>query len=151
MALDDDIRTLAGVALFRSLTNEHLRLLAFGADTVRLPAGQRLFREGDIADSAFVVVSGRIGLYRDRNRNSEMVGSVEPGAILSEFALIAETQRLTDAVALSEARVLRLDRKSFMRILEEYPTLAVSLYDRIADDLQALVDRLDGLSPHFND
>ena len=149
MALDDDIRTLSGVALFQSLADEHLRLLAFGADLVRLPAGQRLYREGDVADSAFVVVTGRVGLYRNRERKSELVGSVEPGAILSELALIAETQRLTDAVALSEAKLLRIDRKSFLRVLEEYPSLASALYDRIADDLQAMVRRLDKLSPHF--
>lgn len=150
MALDDDIRTLSGVALFQSLADEHLRLLAFGADSVRLPAGQRLYREGDIADSAFVMVSGRVGLYRNRGRQSELVGSVESGAILSEFALIAETQRLTDAVALGESRLLRIDRKSFLRILEEYPSLASALYDRIADDLQAMVRQLDRLSPHFD-
>lgn len=149
MALDDDIRTLSRVALFESLGEEHLRLLAFGAEPVRLPAGQRLFREGDIADSAFVVVSGRIGLYRSRGSGREPVASVENGAILSELALIAESQRLMEAVALVDSQLLRIDRKTFIRLLQEYPSLASTLYDRIADDLQALVNRLDRLSPHF--
>jgi len=149
MALDDDIRTLSGVALFESLGEEHLRLLAFGAEPVRLPAGHRLFREGDIADSAFVVVSGRIGLYRSRGERREPVASVDSGAILSELALIAESQRLTEAVALVDSQLLRIDRKTFMRVLQEYPALASMLYDRIAADLQALVNRLDRLSPHF--
>ena len=149
MALDDDIRTLSGVALFQSLGDEHLRLLAFGADTVNLPAGSRLYREGDIADTAFVVVSGRIGLYRNRDGAQELVGAIDPGAILSEFALIAESQRLTEAQALRDSRLLRIDRKSFMRILEEYPALASSLYDSISENLQALIRRIDLLSPHF--
>jgi len=149
MALDDDIRTLSGVALFQSLADEQLRLLAFGADKVRLPSGQRLYREGDIADSAFVVTDGRIGLYHSRDGRLNMVGRVEAGEIVSELALIAESQRLTEAIALADSQLLRLDRKSFKRILEEYPEIAASLYDRIADDLQAMVERLERLSSHF--
>ncbi len=149
MALDDDIRTLSGVALFQSLADEQLRLLAFGADKVRLPAGQRLYREGDIADSAFVVTGGRIGLYHNRDGQLNMVGRAEVGEIVSELALIAESQRLTEAIALADSQLLRLDRKSFKRILEEYPEIAASLYDRIADDLQTMVARLERLSSHF--
>jgi CRP-like cAMP-binding protein len=50
---------------------------------------------------------------------------------------------------LSDSQLLRLDRKSFKRILDEYPEIAASLYDRIADDLQAMVARLERLSSHF--
>lgn len=150
MALDDDIRSLSRVALFQSLGEEHLRLLAFGADTVSLPAGQRLYREGDIADNAFVIVSGTIGLFHDRGGTSEQLGVVERGSCLGELALIAESQRLTDAVALSDAQLLRIDRKPFLRILQEYPALATKLYDRIADDLHALVKKLDSFSSHFD-
>lgn len=150
MALDDDIRTLSGVALFQSLDREHLRLLAFGADKVDVPAGQRLYREGDVAETAFILISGSIGLYRMRENDREQVGTVQPGAILSEFALIAESQRLTEAVAVRDSQLLRIDRKSFMRVLEEYPQLASILYDRIAEDLQAMIRRIDSLSSHFN-
>ena len=150
MALDDDIRTLSGVALFQSLDREHLRLLAFGADKVDVPAGQLLYREGDDAETAFVLISGRIGLFRNRDGQREEVGAVQPGSILSEFALIAESQRLTEAVATRDSKLLRIDRRSFRRILEEYPQVAAILYDRIAQDLQALIDKIDRLSPHFN-
>lgn len=150
MALDDDIRTLSGVALFQSLGREHLRLLAFGADHIDAPEGHRLYREGDLAESAFVVERGEIGLFHTRDDGARVpVGTVEAGQVLSELALIAESQRLTEAVALRDSRVLRIDRKMFMRIVEEYPGLAALLYDRIAADLQALVRKLERLSPHF--
>ena len=63
MALDDDIRILSGVRLFDGFTAEQLRLLAFGAEQIGLPAGRRLFREDDEADTAYVVVSGTISLF----------------------------------------------------------------------------------------
>lgn len=151
MALDDDIRTLSGVALFQSLDREHLRLLAFGAQHIDAPAGHRLYREGDIGDSAFVVERGEIGLFHTRDDGVRIrMGTVERGQVLSQLALIAESQRLTEAVAVSESRLLRVDRKMFMRIVEEYPELASLLYDRIAADLQQLVRKLEQLSPHFD-
>ena len=64
MALDDDIRILSAVRLFEGFTQEQLRLLAFGAETTLLQADHKLYREDDVADSAYIVVSGRIVLYR---------------------------------------------------------------------------------------
>ena len=67
MRLDDDIRVLSGVSLFEGFTQEQLRLLAFGAESLRLLAGKDLYEEGAAADSGYVIVRGRIVLYRDRD------------------------------------------------------------------------------------
>ena len=52
MALDDEIRILSGVRLFEGFSQEQLRLLAFGAETMHLSADRKLYREDDDADSA---------------------------------------------------------------------------------------------------
>ena len=44
MALDDHIRILSGVRLFAGFTQDQLRLLAFGAEAMNLPAGRKLFK-----------------------------------------------------------------------------------------------------------
>ena len=149
MALDDDIRILSAVRLFEGFTPEQLRLLAFGAETTTLPADRKLYREEDEADSAYVVISGRIALYREADSNHVVISTAGPGAILGELALIAETKRLTSASAAIDSQVLRLNRKMFRRILEEYPDLAVQLHQRIVEELQALIERIEELAPRF--
>ncbi len=149
MALDDDVRILSGVRLFEGFTPEQLRLLAFGAETTSLAAERKLYREDDVADCAYVVISGSILLYREVGGQRLPVGSAGPGAILGELALIADTKRLTSASAATDSVVLRLSRKMFRRILEEYPDIAVTLHRRIADELQALVRRIEELAPRF--
>lgn len=149
MALDDDIRILSGVRLFEGFTQEQLRLLAFGAENVRLSAGRELYEEGADADSAYIVVRGGIVLYRDRDGERAVVGYANSGVMLGELALIAETRRLTSARAEVDTDLLRLNRKLFRRILEEYPELAVMLRQRIVDELQALVSRIEALAPRF--
>lgn len=149
MALDDDIRILSAVGLFEGFTQEQLRLLAFGAETTVLSADKKLYREDDEADSAYVVVEGRIVLYREGEGERLVVTHVGPGAILGELALIADTRRLTSASAETDSEVLRLNRRMFRRILEEYPDIAVQLHQRITAELQAFLQKIENLAPRF--
>jgi CRP-like cAMP-binding protein len=149
MALDDHIRILSGVRLFEGLTQDQLRLLAFGAERMQLPADRKLFREDDDADSAYVVLSGKIILYREHDDERVVVGTAGPGSMLGEMALIADARRLTSAAAAGEAEVLRLSRSMFRRILEEYPETARDLHARILEDLQAMIRRIEELGPRF--
>ncbi|MGN6535439.1 MAG: Crp/Fnr family transcriptional regulator [Mesorhizobium sp.] len=149
MALDDDVRILSRVGLFEGFTPEQLRLLAFGAETTALPAERKLYREDDEADSAYVVVAGRIVLYREADGAHVPIGFAEAGSILGELALIADTRRLTSASAAVDSEILRLNRKMFRRILEEYPDIAVQLHQRIAEELQALIERIEQVAPRF--
>jgi len=149
MALDDDIRILSDVGLFEGFTQEQLRLLAFGAETTMLGADKKLYREDDEADSAYIVVAGRIVLYREGEGERLVIGHVGPGAIMGELALIADTRRLTSASAEIDSEVLRLNRRMFRRILEEYPDLAIQLHHRISAELQAFLQKIENLAPRF--
>ena len=79
MALDDHIRILSGVRLFTGFTQDQLRLLAFGAEAMTLPAGKKLYREDDDADSAYIVVRGKIRLFRENEGEPVDVGMAEAG------------------------------------------------------------------------
>lgn len=149
MALDDDIRILSGVRLFEGFTQEQLRLLAFGAENVNLPADRKLYREDDEADSAYVVISGRIALYREVDGVRAEVGTAGPGSMLGELALIADTRRLTSAAAAIDSEIIRLNRKMFHRILEEYPDAAARLHQHVLEDLQDMLARIESLAPRF--
>ncbi|MGN6768250.1 MAG: Crp/Fnr family transcriptional regulator [Rhizobiaceae bacterium] len=152
MALDDDIRLLSGVELFQSFTPDQLRLLAFGAENMRLASGQLLYEAGVEADGAFVVATGRIGLFRENAEGERaLLGEAGPGAMLGELALIADTVRPTGAVAVEDTELVRLSRKLFHRILQEYPELAAALRDHIARDLNKMVGEIDRLGPRFSD
>ena len=149
MALDDDISILSAVKLFEGFTQEQLRLLAFGAEATHLQADRKLYREDDEADSAYIVVKGRIVLYREQDGDRIPIGTAGPGTMLSELALISDSRRLTSASAETDSEVIRLSRKMFRRILEEYPDVAVKLHQRILDDFQAMIARIEKLAPRF--
>lgn len=150
MALDDDIRILSGVAFFDGFTTDQLRLIAFGAERLNLAAGETLFREGEPADCAFVVLDGGIELFNVEAGPKRTAGWARPGAMLGELALIAGTRRPTSAEAASDSRLLRVARKDFRRVLEEYPDLAAALHRRMADEFRTMVERIGRLAPRFS-
>jgi len=149
MALDDDIRILERVRLLEDFTSEQLRLLAFGAETMRLKAGRDLYAPGAPADCAFVVVSGNVELYREAGGRRHVLATAGTAAMLGEMALIVGGERLTGATAATDIEVIRLNRNLFRRILEEYPDIAASLHARIATEMKALVARIEKLAPRF--
>lgn len=150
MALDDDIRILGSVGLFESFTPEQLRLLAFGAERLVLRAGRELFREGQSADCGYIVVSGNITLFHDSEEGRVTIRSVGPGAMIGEMALIAQTSRLTGALAEEETEVVRISRAIFRRILEEYPEAAAVLHSHISRDLLQLIGEIEKVAPRLN-
>lgn len=150
MALDDDIRALSGIRLFRSLTPEQLRLLAFGAENIHLPAGRDLFREETAADCSYIVVRGRLATFRTVGGERVVAGMVRPGQVLDEMALIVDVRRSVGAYADIDTDVLRLNRTLFRRILEEYPDVAVALHQQITDEFANMADRIVNLKPRFD-
>ena len=151
MALDDDIQFLSTIGLFEAFSAQHLRLLAFGAERMVLRTGRELFHEGQSADCAYIVVSGSITLFHEGKQGRFNLRSISTGSVLGEMALIAQTSRLTGAVADTETEVIRLSRSIFHRILEEYPELAASLYLHISNNLNEMVEQIDKLSSRFSD
>ena len=149
MSLDDDIRVLSQVPLFEGFAPEQLRLLAFGAEKMQLAAGKRLFHQDEEADTAYVVTQGKIVLLRERGDERVVIGTVGVGSIIGELALISNTKRLTGAATAAESELLRLDRRLFLRVLGEYPEMAIMLHRRISDDLQALIKRIEKMGPRF--
>lgn len=151
MALDDDTRVLSGVRLFESLTQEQLRLLAFGVENIRLAKDRVLYREETPADCAYVVTRGSIELYRTIDGERVRIGVAVPGTVLDEMALVISANRQTDAVAEEESQVLRLNRILFRRLLEEYPEIAYTLRNRIAAEFSEMVEKITRLQPRFDD
>ena len=140
MSLDSDIALLKRVPLFSDLPTEQIRLLAFSAVRLELAADQVLFREGARANSGFVVASGGVRLTVGPKRRQ--VADCEAGALIGELALLIETKRPATATAMVASQVLELDRKLILRMLSEYPQVAVRWRETMSERLLATVTDL---------
>ncbi|MFN2428111.1 MAG: cyclic nucleotide-binding domain-containing protein, partial [Candidatus Binatia bacterium] len=98
-------------------------------DWLPLKRGEHLFRQGDAAEDALVVVSGVLQVsIQDAFGAEKVVGEVGPGEIVGEVALFTEQARTASVVAMRDCELFRVPRRIFSRITERYPQILLSLY-----------------------
>jgi CRP-like cAMP-binding protein len=142
VALEDDIRRLSRISLFRALEADALRLIAFGAETRILRAGDILFRKGDRSDAGFILLSGSVALD-PKSDGGPSAHIVAPESLIGEVALLVETERLATAIAREPSTVLKISRELFHRVLREYPESAKRLRAAMANELRSFVRELE--------
>ncbi|HXQ83341.1 MAG TPA: cyclic nucleotide-binding domain-containing protein [Xanthobacteraceae bacterium] len=130
MTIEDDIAFLERVPILHRLGAGALRIIAIGAESYAVEAGQLLFPAGETADCAYIVQQGSFTLKPERPGDGDVVA--EPGTLLGEAALLAETRRPVSATAREDSTVLRISRAMFLKMLESYPDAAQRLRELIA-------------------
>jgi CRP/FNR family cyclic AMP-dependent transcriptional regulator len=104
-----------------------------------IPAGQTLFREGDLGDAFYVVTTGEVDILV----GDELVETVGPGGIVGEMAMIDGGARSASAVARTDSRVVRLDERRFQFLVQQTPNFAVQVMRIMADRLRRMDTRLE--------
>jgi CRP-like cAMP-binding protein len=103
-----------------------------------LPAGRAVFREGDRGDHMFAVLEGAVDIIV-RNKTVE---TVEAGGVFGEMALVEEQPRIASAIVRSNARLVRIDRKRFMFLVQQNPFFALQLMTVMAERLRRMDEKL---------
>lgn len=108
------------------------RLFADGAapdvSWFALTGGEPLFREGDPADTLYLLRSGRLGVFlHEDDQPPRFVGIIRPGEPAGEMAMMAGTPHTADVVALRDSEILALPRDAFFQAARKQPDLMVEL------------------------
>lgn len=142
MTLESTVAALKAHPFFQVFTDEQMRLIAFGAETLRMRPGELLYRAGEEAASAFLIRSGAIELAVSHDASSRPQTIVRDGVLLGARALICPTERPTFARAVAETELIGITRPLVHRVLEEFPDAAERLHAALARDLSAYVSDL---------
>ena len=96
-----------------------------------LPRGAILMRQGEEGDCLYLVVSGRLRVFGERNDGSVVeIAEVGPGEAIGEMALLSNEQRLASVDALRDTELLALSRAGFERLVDAQPK-ALAFFTRI--------------------
>lgn len=106
----DELRALQP---FAHLGPAELADLAARGRWCAVTPGADVVTQGDEGDAFYVVQSGRFEVLED----GEVVRTIEPGEHFGEIALLHDVTRVATVRALSPARVFRLDRTGFDRLV----------------------------------
>jgi Fe-S-cluster-containing hydrogenase component 2/thioredoxin reductase len=104
-------RHFAPAATFRDLRDVSSRV-----GMRQLKAGEVLFREGERADSLFILRSGNVALSRGRGGADVLVAQVGSGQLIGEMALMGDPVRRDTAPATVAAELIEVGRAEFLEL-----------------------------------
>ena len=125
---------LAAVPVFAALPPEVRETIAAGAQVVRLPAGEWLFRRGDPGDVLYVVQSGRLEVVG--TGDAGVLRVLGRGAVLGELALLTAEPRSASVRAARTSTLLAVRRAEFERLLAADAAASLALTRTLATQLR---------------
>lgn len=128
---------LANFPLFGDLDPASLHSLIRNARVVLLEAGQVLFRQGDAADTLYVVVEGAVVPIAEHSRRRKLA-VLERGDFFGEIGLLAKRPRNATIEALVDSKLLAIDRRVVWRLIEHEPRVSRGILRRLR---ARLIDR----------
>src|SRR3984893_13930180 len=138
-------RRLSSVPLLSALDEPSLAALDAELKWVCVPGGQTLFRENDVADALYVVMSGCLGVTVSDGHGGEiLVSRIGAGETVGEMGILDSGIWPATVEALPDTELLRLDKSSCERLVEHYPRSMLSLMSLLVRRLRNTTRHLDG-------
>lgn len=109
--------------------------------------GEIIVREGESGDCMFAIQKGKLEVFRSGKEGEVRVAVLEDGEIFGEMAIFEREVRSATVRALGEARVLTVDKKTFLRRVQEDPSLAFNLVQMMSRRIRRLSEEIAGLRP----
>jgi CRP/FNR family transcriptional regulator, cyclic AMP receptor protein len=100
-----------------------------------VPAGEVIFRQEDDPDVMYGVLDGELEI-RVGDRLIDIVG---PGGIVGELALIDHKPRSATVKAVTEARLVPIDQRRFLFLVQETPFFAINVMRIMAERIRRLL------------
>ncbi|MBI3020617.1 MAG: cyclic nucleotide-binding domain-containing protein [Candidatus Omnitrophica bacterium] len=123
----DKVAILKRVPVFASCTEEQLHLIADRTRLVEYKKGEDIYREGDAADSFYIVSSGRLRVFSQANGQEKLLAVLHNGDSFGEISLLTGETHSATVQALNDTLVLQLEKKDFDDVINRIPSLVLHL------------------------
>jgi CRP/FNR family transcriptional regulator, cyclic AMP receptor protein len=145
--MSDRVRLLARTSLFGSLPEESLVALAAHAQERRVLRGDTLFQRGDPGDTMLVILAGEVRLALPGAAGRDQILRIlKAGDVFGEIAMLDGGPRTADAGALTNCRLLVLERRYVLSQVEKDSTLALSLIKFVCNRLRTADTQIDAMA-----
>jgi len=123
-ALDSHLRS---IPIFASLTPDFIDHLRDHVELIRFSPGQVICRQGDAADSFYLVRIGFVRVSEDRPGGELVLAYLARGGYFGEIALLSGTPRTATCTALDHVEAVRISAEDFHLMLDKFPEVRRSL------------------------
>jgi len=141
------IQLLSKIPLFTGLSSQHLEALADITVEQEFKQGQTIFSEGEEAAGFYILISGRIKIFKLSSEGKEQILHIfGPGEIFGEVPMFEGRYFPANAETLGKSLLFFFSRKSFIEIIKREPSLAMNMIAALSRRLRQLSHLIEDLS-----
>ncbi len=123
-----DPEELKDVPLFALLDDDEREVLAGQVDMKQFAARQRIYKMGDLADRAYVMVSGKVRVTTvDEDNQEVVVDETGHGEFFGFASMLDQTPHQTGAMALEESVCLEVTREDIATLIARKPMAGMDM------------------------
>lgn len=143
----DLIHQIARLPLFQGLDRKQYEDLAMILVDQVFKRGEDIFYEDDEATGFYVIVSGRIKIFKLSADGKEQILHIfGPGEPIGEVAVFTGRRFPANAQALEESRVFFFPRQEFINLIRKDPSLALNMLAVLSQRLRRFSILIENLS-----
>jgi len=143
VGLKFDEQFIEEIDLFQNMTVREAKIASLMAYTEDLEKGTLLFTQGEIGDEMYVVLSGSISIFLDKNGKRTDLVRLEKGNTFGEMGLFRKAERSASAEAAEKTRLLVVNRDCLEPLKKRNPKIAAKLFLNLANRLQSSLKETD--------
>jgi len=135
------------VDIFQDLTEEEIEEIDRAITMSTCRRGRIFYMPEDTSEVLFLLKEGRVQLYRISPDGKKLViGTIGPGAIFGEMALIGQGMHNTFAEATEECVLLVMSREDVEHLLVTKPKVALRIFEELGSRLKETEARLEEIA-----
>ena len=128
MSLNEEVDMLRKIQLFSKVEPAKLKLLAFTSERAVFEAEEVLFRQGDQADAAYIIVAGEVAVdVESPTGRRTRVAQLGRDQIVGEIGILGDVPRTATVTALGRTTTLKITKDLFFRMVSDFPSMAVEV------------------------
>jgi len=150
MSLKEEFELLRRVPIFAEIEPSKLKLLAFMSERVGFDSGKQLMRQGDPADAAYLIIDGHAEVILETPAGTVVVATLGANDFVGEMGILGDAPRNATVCAKDRLIALRISKEPFMRMVREFPTMAVSIMRELAQRVDSTNHQLSAAHAEVN-
>jgi len=142
VSLQQEFEVLRRVPFFAEIEPSKLKLLAFMSERVGFDDGKTICHQGDPGDAAYLIIDGQVDIVLEGPAGPVTVATLGANEIVGEMAILTGAPRAATMRAKGRLVALRIAKDPFMRMVREFPNMAVSIMQELAHRVESTNNQL---------
>ncbi|HMK55844.1 MAG TPA: Crp/Fnr family transcriptional regulator [Dissulfurispiraceae bacterium] len=141
------VRLVASIPLFKGLLKGQLDEIVNSMADQTFDRGQAVLLEGEPAEGFFVLVQGRVKIFKISSEGKEQIlHFVSPGESFGEVPMFAGDRFPANAETIEKSRIFFFPRAAFLELIKNDPSLAMNMLAELSGRLRQMTRLVEELS-----